>query len=466
VQKEGKKMLTLEVEFLLGRYAAADFRDREQPEWPPHPARLFSALVAAAYESGMGESARAALLWLESLPPPLLRAEQEPAAQTPATVYVPVNDPEQDFSPQRTERQPRTFPSVVPEKPVVHFLWPEAQPDTVLTQLLASIAANVSYLGNSRSPVRVRLVDQAQEPNWFPDEAGRAVLRVPRKGRLEALQWHYENRLRPPAGAFQRYRFGPSRSEAPVAESVFDEMVVYRLVGPVPMEIETTLKLTDVLRAAVMSRAQEVSDSVPEVFSGHDNNGRPSARPHAAYVTLPFVSDVQEHADGRVMGVAVVLPRDLPAQERRKLSRALVLVNHLVVPGVGRLELERLTADRVSPHNLRPDTWSGPSRRWGSVTPVLLDRFPRRNGRDIEDVLARGCAYVGLPRPAEVIADRYSPLHGVEPSFRYVTRRASPAKARLYTHVTLSFEQAVRGPVLLGAGRYFGLGLLRPLRED
>ena len=45
-------MLTLEVEFLLGRYAAADFRDREQPEWPPHPARLFSALVAAAYESG------------------------------------------------------------------------------------------------------------------------------------------------------------------------------------------------------------------------------------------------------------------------------------------------------------------------------------------------------------------------------------------------------------------------------
>src|SRR5438270_11120655 len=106
-------MLTLEVELLLGRYAATDFRDREKPEWPPHPARFFSALVAAAHESGLGESARAALLWLESLPPPHLCAEATPGEQAPVTVYVPVNDPEKDFLPQRAERQPRAFPSAV-----------------------------------------------------------------------------------------------------------------------------------------------------------------------------------------------------------------------------------------------------------------------------------------------------------------------------------------------------------------
>jgi CRISPR-associated protein Csb2 len=92
-------MLALEVEFLLGRYAATDFRDRERPEWPPHPARLFSALVAAVYDSGLGESARAALLWLESLPAPHICAEEAPAAPTPVTVYVPVNDPEADLLP-------------------------------------------------------------------------------------------------------------------------------------------------------------------------------------------------------------------------------------------------------------------------------------------------------------------------------------------------------------------------------
>jgi CRISPR-associated protein Csb2 len=458
-------MLALEVEFLLGRYAAADFRDRERPEWPPHPARLFSALVAAAHESGMGESVRAALLWLESLPPPHLRAEEAPAAQEPVTVYVPVNDPEKDFLPQRAERQPRSFPSVVPEHPTVYFVWPEAQPDTLLTGLLAATAASVTYLGSSRSPVRVRLVDRPPAENWFPDEGGEAVLRVARKGRLESLRWHYENGLRPPAAAFQRYRRRDLQPETSTPASVFGEMIVYRLGGPATMEIQTALKLTDTLRAAVMSRAQEALGAVPGVLNGHDREGKPSTEPHAAYAALPFVSDTQEHADGGVLGMAVILPRDLPAQERRPLSHALRRVDHLNVSGAGRLELRRVTPDQSVPYNLRPPTWEGPCRRWASVTPVLLDRFPGRNGRGIGDVIACGCAYVGLPRPAEVLAIRHSPLHGVEPSFRFVTRRAAAARARLYTHVVLTFEKEVRGPILLGAGRYFGLGLLRPVQE-
>ena len=39
-------MLTVEVDFLTGRYVAARHDDRNAPEWPPHPARFFSALVA------------------------------------------------------------------------------------------------------------------------------------------------------------------------------------------------------------------------------------------------------------------------------------------------------------------------------------------------------------------------------------------------------------------------------------
>src|SRR5262245_8274219 len=160
-------MLALEVEFLLGRYAAADFRDRDRPEWPPHPARRVSALVAAAHGSGLAESARAALLWLETLSPPLVCAEAAPGVQTPVTAFVPVNDPKDDLRPQRTERRPRSFPSVVLQAPSqVHFLWPEAQPDALLKQLLGSVAGHVAYLGSSRSPVRVRLTDDPPAPNW------------------------------------------------------------------------------------------------------------------------------------------------------------------------------------------------------------------------------------------------------------------------------------------------------------
>ncbi|HWP38060.1 MAG TPA: type I-U CRISPR-associated protein Csb2, partial [Gemmatimonadales bacterium] len=45
-------MLVLRVEFLAGVYMATRHNDptRSAPEWPPHPDRLYSALVAAAAE--------------------------------------------------------------------------------------------------------------------------------------------------------------------------------------------------------------------------------------------------------------------------------------------------------------------------------------------------------------------------------------------------------------------------------
>lgn len=470
-------MLAIEVEFLLGRYVATDFRDREGAEWPPHPARLFSALVAAAHESGVGESGRAALLWLESLAPPLLAADGSPGRQTPVTVYVPVNDPKVDLLPQRGERQPRAFPSVVPSaladgRPgCVHFIWPDAQPDGLLRGVLADLAGRVTYLGSSRTPVLVRLTDVPPDPNWFPDDKGAEVLRVAAKGRLVSLEWHYRHGLRPPNGSFQRYRLGPAPLQAALPESVYGEMVVYRLTGPETMEIETTLRLTEALRAAVMRRSQDVLGGVPEVLSGHQGAG-PSSSPHAAYLALPFVSATQPHADGRLLGLAVALPRSLAVQQRRPVVRALAGISHVTLPGVGRLGLDWVFPDQTPPYNLRPDTWTEPRRHWASVTPVVLDRFPKRDGRGGEDVVARSCEHVGLPRPVRVTVSRFSTLHGVEPSSRYCVRRrqegadvAGRAPVRPFTHATLTFDREVRGPVLLGVARHFGLGLFRPLEE-
>src|SRR5207244_12724693 len=59
-------------------------------EWPPHPARLFSALVAACHETRMGEGIREALQWLERLGPPCINA---PAGSQPDKVmsFVPTD---------------------------------------------------------------------------------------------------------------------------------------------------------------------------------------------------------------------------------------------------------------------------------------------------------------------------------------------------------------------------------------
>ena len=86
------KRFAIEVNFLTGRFVATCHNDRRQPEWPPHPARLFSALVAAwAGEDEPDRSERAALEWLESQAPPGIAASTAVPRKTGAH-FVPVND--------------------------------------------------------------------------------------------------------------------------------------------------------------------------------------------------------------------------------------------------------------------------------------------------------------------------------------------------------------------------------------
>ena len=94
-------MLALEVEYLTGRSVASMPNDRDQAEWPPHPGRLFMALVAAHMERDPGDSAeRAALLWLEGLSPPEISAADADPRDV-LEVFVPVND---NFGPDKVPK--------------------------------------------------------------------------------------------------------------------------------------------------------------------------------------------------------------------------------------------------------------------------------------------------------------------------------------------------------------------------
>src|SRR6266851_3849367 len=87
-------MLTLEVEFLTGVSVAATPNRREEPEWPPHPDRLFQALVAAwGRNENPDNEERAALEWLEELPTEELMVSAPKAHRRGVvTFYVPPND--------------------------------------------------------------------------------------------------------------------------------------------------------------------------------------------------------------------------------------------------------------------------------------------------------------------------------------------------------------------------------------
>lgn len=71
---------------------ATSFDDRGRAEWPPHPARLFSALCATHFEALEPPVAeREALAWLERQGAPEITAP-EASAREVVTVFVPVND--------------------------------------------------------------------------------------------------------------------------------------------------------------------------------------------------------------------------------------------------------------------------------------------------------------------------------------------------------------------------------------
>ena len=89
-------MLSIRIELLTGRYTATAFNDWSAAEWPPHPARVLSALVATwADDESPSADERAVLGWLETQDPPLLSCSTGPdvARRAPVTVFVPVNDP-------------------------------------------------------------------------------------------------------------------------------------------------------------------------------------------------------------------------------------------------------------------------------------------------------------------------------------------------------------------------------------
>ena len=143
--------------------------------------------------------------------------------------------------------------------------------------------------------------------------------------------------------------------------------------------------------------------------------------------------------------------------ERAACEHALRAVNPLVLAeGQSALALDDEIADLAT---LSVERWVGPATDWATVTPVVLDRFPRR-GRSPRDELLASIANAGLPEPAEVQLLAGPPLAGAPPGG--ALRGEVPPGMRV--HSRLRFEQPIRGPVLVGRGRFRGVGLFLPER--
>lgn len=451
-------MLAIEVEYLMERVYASEFADKTKNEWPPHPARLFSALVAAYRDTDGTEDERQALLWLEQQGAAEIEAPQK-GKFDPLVTYVPTNYPAKDGNthPDDRAKQPRYFCAQSPASPVVRFLWPNSNANGH-TAALASLLARVNSLGRACSLVRVSLTGPPQTnqdlPRYVPDETGKRVLAVAGEGRLRELERLYNAGRRPPQGTLVRYREPQSHCERePELRGHFGEMIVLRRIGGIGLPSEYAPLLAKKLRRAFMCHLGADAENNP-MLSGHKAAGEPATEPHVAFAALSNVGG--EFSDGHLVGLAVVLPLSISRTDRRKTLQACADIDVLNFEGLGEWRVEMANFD-IRQTTLKPETWMRPSKIWTTATPILLDRYPKKKD-SIPDLLMAACERAGLPVPCKVTFNAYSDLTGAPPVFAYKLERYA-------LHATFEFDRKVRGPVLVGAGRFFGMGLMKPFRE-
>ena len=472
--------LVLEIEHLLGVAFIARSQSSEIPDWPPQPDRAFSALVAAWGARGERAEERRALEWLEAQRDPEITTSGGFPRTTP-TVFVPPNDPEtgrvgdRSVMPAFRRRQARRFPAYRPDNPVVRLVWRGAAPDAATITALNAIAADIPYVGHSSSLTRCRF-----RTDWVPETSDKPKRRI-YPGRLAELHHFYHAGWRPSPGDSVRLEPG---SEASSMASVFSDqwLVLEHVRGEMP-DLRATALVAKALHKTVMAGYERIGlgDTVPAVVSGHAPDGAPLGEPHLGFAPMAFLGF--PYADGGVLGFALIPPRDGNLLRDLPFQRAFRAVTHWLEEE-GRRDLVLECAGlrpafspvrEATRRSLDPAPYVANARVWATCTPIVLDRHLKEIGNEARDaeiagLIRRACVNIGLPEPELVAPDKHSAVEGAAsayPSGRapaWTGWRLPPSLAnRQLTHVVLQFEHPVRGPVILGAGRFVGLGLCRAL---
>ena len=483
-------MFQLEIEFLTGVYRGVQGPNDKTPDWPPQPDRIYSALVSAWAARGEQPDERAALEWLEAQTAPELHASDH-TVRTAPTTYHPTNDA--PVKTQRTgkrkqidshlevlpafrHRADRFLPAGRPEDPVMVVVWPDASLPAPLDALNA-IASCVAYIGTSASLVRCRFTAGAPDTRPATNRTRRTVY----PGRLDELERAYHDRPDRPAIPEGMPVFAtrpPAEDEGPATDWLTLEIID----GQAP-DLRVASLVCRLIRSAVMSgyKRADLGEAIPEVVSGHGPDGQRTGKNHLSIVPMPFAGTA--YATGRVFGFGLVAPPgtrlvDIPywADAWKQIARYDTQTGATTLAVTGRPLPGCLVLAPITPgatkRSLDPAPYLARARRWATTTPIVLDRHLKRRDDDatIRCLIASACNDAGLPQPDpdQIRAGRQAAVEGVPPARPmrgeppWTRWRSPPAVAtRLLTHAIIEFPHELTGPVLLGAGRFHGLGLCR-----
>ena len=491
--------LVISVRFHDGRYHGAG-------EWPPSPARLFQALMAGAALSGP-ESLRVfrdALTWLERKEAPTIAAAPVIHGQR-VTYWVPNNDDYPDGDPRligEVREKKIVHPVLFDQNIAQRYVWAiGTEPsDEEAASLIADLADRLFQFGRGvdmawawaeilNEDAVGALLQKHPGPILRPSGGTKgSPLSCPTHGSFESIAGRYAaSGRRLSVGDFQ----GLSFSQAPRPR--FQEVVygsppqrrVYEMrehgagQGFAPWPLERASCVVTLVRDAAVER---LSTALPKKTAivrrclvGRDSDGSPPCPVNQRVRIIPLPSVGHEHADQRIRRILVEVPGHCPLQAEDVFWAFSALpigepAEAVLVSAEDRGMLIHYGADAAEPHH-----------RWRSVTPVALPMrhepsrgtsrktwasTARRGAWEVRGMRAviDALRHAGVTARPTQIRLRREPFsaHGARAETFAAGTRFTTGRLR---HVELEFSEPISGPLVLGDGRFLGLGVMAPVRN-
>ncbi len=472
-------------------------------EWPPSPWRIIRALLATGYTK---------LDWRQ-VPDEMRQlvealAASEPIYRLPAAIqghtrhYMPVKGWKKGV--QATSLVIDAF--VRPEG-ALGIEWP-ADVNPAQRDLLARLLDRLGYLGRAESRVKARLVSEAELPQGMrvstqPRESGddEPVRLLAPVASAEYESWrqgvsdapedllaalHVEtsalqqNGWSAPPGSREVVYWRPAGAFSPTsthgatlargivgADTALFAFATDRKRDVLPL-MDRALPTMALFRRALLSKVgdEQQRGRCPEI-TGKDEQGQPLQGEHRHAHFIPLSLDARNR--GRIDHVLVYAPMGLGPLAQRALRRLRKTwakgIDDIAVTllGIGSRE-SFLEVGGVAIPELAS------SATWASQTPFIPPRFLKPNGKNsLEGQLRAELHRRGLPDPTAVMATLPTDENEAGRQARWFRRFTrvrqedrKPGPPSGLFHLTFTLESPVPGPLCLGWGCHFGLGLFVP----
>ena len=513
---------SIALSFSSGRYHATPWGRHPNEgvvEWPPSPWRLLRALVAT-WKRHLPDDALVGAhmdaLMTQLVQPPVFKLPRAAMGQT--RHYMPwyktgLNDRTLVFD---------NFVAIEP-KDELGMLWPDANLSGAELEAMARLLRHLSYLGRAESWCEARICHDwaslsGTECGWIDPVTGEtgpgatrmdtepvpmlcaetqtwrdwgygkdAALPDPKWNLLaETLDLHRERWSDPPGSRWLTYlrprqAFALQRAHQEVAEEALwfqqwgttsahpPTLARYTLSSNVLPRLTETVYVAEIARRYAQGYfGRRNNHASSPVLSGKsaDRQIRTDNHQHAFY--LP----TDEDGDGKLDHLTVYAPEGLGIDELKCLSA----LNEIYAPG-GSSTIQLLLLGFGHAEHFESLRLAATATRWRSTTPYIAVRHFKERGtkRDMflreqlaEVTLREELANRGLPEPLSVApANNLIMTGGRSLNWRDFRQQRVFGDGRRGSTPGVGFEiefaEPVSGPIALGYGCHFGLGLFAPV---